>query len=111
MVTGVLGAVTFLPIISVFIDTPVADACDSGTGNRGAPSDHLSPSTIPYETTRPLLRVLQTERPGHLGLLAAALDRTVSFFVELGVGSAEILSLGIRITAALVAANRIGTYS
>lgn len=55
-VAGVLGAIAFFPVLAVLMDTPIANARDSGTGYGGASTDHLTPSTIPYKPTGPLLR-------------------------------------------------------
>ena len=55
------------------------------------------------ESTRALLRELDAEGAGHLGLVAVALDGDVALLVELGVGAAVVLALGVGVAAALVA--------
>lgn len=46
-ITRVLGAVTFLPVNTIFANAPVTDPCNSCTGDGGASSNHLSPPPIP----------------------------------------------------------------
>ena len=47
-VTAIASTITFLPINSIFVHTPITNTCHPSIRNWCTSTNHLPPSTIPY---------------------------------------------------------------
>ena len=90
-VTTVLTAVALLPVDPVLEDAPVTDARHSGVGDGGAPSEDLSPPSVPDEASRSLLDDLDPEGSGRVALVTVALHGGVPLLLEGPVHPAPVL--------------------
>lgn len=103
-ITPVFGTITFLPIDTVFMKTPIATPGYATFANLRATPNNCPPPAIPNESSGSLLDGFVTKRSRCYGILGHTIDWRVFAGIERFVGSTRINWL-VLITRALVASD------